>query len=194
MAEPPPAPTDVPLLRGLFGTLQSAAAQGLGTADIWQQLRVNAGTWQFQAQGVQQPYDPAAVEEAGRQILSAQGVNGATVSTFRGVAGSWLGAKQALGRLEPGQQITANAIFTPPWAQTDNDLTPSRYRIRTQWQFQNAAGVDVYQWRADELTGPLTSPEAATAQAAAPANTYPPQALLAGSEQPVLTDFEIEQI
>jgi hypothetical protein len=188
------APTDVPLLRGLFGTLQAGAAAGSQTADIWQDLRVNAGSWQFAAQGVAQPYDMTAVEEAGRQILSAQGINGATVSTFRGVAGQWLGAKQALANLDPGQQITAGAIFVPPWSQTAGDLTPSRYRIRTQWQFTNAAGVDVYQWRADELSGPLTTPADATVQAMVPANTYPPQALLAGSELPVLSDFEIEQI
>ena len=188
------APTDVPLLRGLFGVLQTGAAAGRDTSSIWQSLRQAAGSWQFQAQGVPQPYDPAAVEEAGRSILSARGIRGDTVSTFRGVAGSWLGAKQALATLGRDQQITAGHIFVPPWSTTASAATPSRYRIRTQWQITPAGGEAFTQWKADEVTGPLTTLNDALSQAEPTANTTSGQQILSGGEPPVLIDYELEQI
>jgi hypothetical protein len=189
-----PAPTDVPLLRGLFGVLQAGAQQRQSTAEIWQGLRQAAGTWQFQAQGVQQPYDPAAVEEAGRAILSAQGIRGDTVSTFRGVAGQWLGAKQQLAALGEGAQITASAIFVPPWATSASAAVPDRWRIRTQWQITPTIGESFSVWKSDELTGPLTTTADTLSEAEPAANTQSGQRILSGGEPPVLTDFEIEQI
>lgn len=187
-------PTDVPLLRGLFGVLQTGAQQRLSTSDIWQNLRVAAGTWQFQAQGQAQPYDPAAVETAGRQILGAQGIRGDTVSTFRGVAGQWLAAKQRLAGIDGSQQITNREIFQPPWAITDNDAVPSRYRIRSQWQITPTTGESFTRWKADELTGPLTTLPDALSEAEPTANTESGQMILSGGEPPVLLDYEIEQI
>lgn len=194
MAQGQPAPTDVPLLRGLFGVLQAGAAQRLDTASIWSDLRTAAGSWQFQAQGLPQPFDQAAVTAAGTAILSAQGIRGDTVSTFRGVAGQWLGAKQALAQLGENAQITSAAIFTPPWASTNTPAVPSRYRIRTQWQIQPAAGEVFTQWRTDEITGPLSTLQAAVGQAQAnvDASTYL-QALSSGGP-PSLLDAEIEQV
>lgn len=188
------AATDVPLLRGLFGVLQTGAAQHLDTATIWQNLRTAAGTWQFQAQGQPQPYDPAAVESAGRQILSAQGIRGDTVSTFRGVAGQWLAAQQHLAGIGSSAQITRQDIFTPPWSQTASDAVPSRYRIRTQWQITPAAGESFTTWKSDELTGPLTTLPDALSEAEPSANTQSGQQILSGGEPPVLTGYEIEQV
>lgn len=188
------SPTDNPLLRGLFGTLQTGSAQSASTADIWQQLRVNAGEIQFRAQGAAQPYDPVAVEQAGRAILTANGVNAATVSSFRGVAGEWNQARQRLAQLEDGQQITASEIWRPPWAITTSGEVPSRYRIRSQWQFENAAGIDPFQWRADELDGPLSTVPEALSQAPPPTKTYPPELILGASGPPKLVSYEIEQI
>jgi hypothetical protein len=187
-------PTGNPLLRMLFGNLQTAAVQGLDTASIWQSLRTSAGEYQFRLAGAEQPYDPAAVEEAGRQILSANGVNASTVSSFRGVAGEWNAARGRLAELEPDQQITSNAIFRPPWAVTDDPNVPDRYRIRTQWQFEASNGATFSQWQSNEIDGPLLGTADALTQAPAPANTYPPQLVLGDAPPPSLLGFEIEQI
>lgn len=194
MAGPAPLPTDSPLLRGLFGVFQSGAAVGASTSEVWQDLRTAAGSWQFQAQGIAQPFDPAAVTEAGRQILSAQGINAATVSTFRGVAGSWLSAANSLQRLEQNQQITARDVFTPPWSITAGENTPSRYRVRTQWQIEPAVGDVFTKWKADEVTGPLTTLADVLGQAEPTANTQSGQQILSGLFAPVLLSYEIEQI
>lgn len=194
MAEPQPAATDSPLLRGLFGVLQTGAQEHQSTADIWTSLRTAAGSWQFQAQGVAQPYDPAAVEAAGREILRAQGIDAAAVSTFRGVAGQWLGAKTSLANRDPAAQIVASDIFVAPWSTTAMSAAPSRYRIRTQWQVEPAAGDVFTKWKADEITGPITSLDDVLAQAAPDANTTSGQQILGGQTAPVLLDYEIEQI
>ena len=173
---------------------QTGAAAGLNTTDIWSSLREAAGASLFQAQGVAQPYDPAAVQAAGAQILSQQGVNAATVSTFRGLAGQWNQARANLGALEPDQQITPSAIFQPPWATTNDPNVPSRYRIRTQWQFESATGAVFTQWVNNQIDGPLLGTADALSQAPPPKNTYPPQQILADAGPPSLLGFEIEQI
>lgn len=194
MADSQPGATDSPLLRGLFGVFQSGAAQHAATADIWTDLRTAAGTWQFQAQGVEQPYDPAALQDAGREILRAQGINAATVSTFRGVAGQWLGAHNSLASRDPGEQIVASDIFTPPWSQTSDAAVPSRYRIRTQWQVEPAAGDIFTRWKNDELDGPISDIDAALSEAEPTPDTESGRQLLSGGGPPTLIDYEIEQI
>lgn len=182
------------LLRGLFGAFQTGAQARAPTEDIWSNLRQDAGAWLFSVQGRPQPWDPAELTEAGTRILSSQGVNAADVSRFRGIAGSWLGAKQALHALGENDQITDNAIFTSPWARTATGNVPSRYRVSTQWQFQNAAGDIETGWRSDELTGPLTTLSDALSQAEPQANTESGRAMLASGEPPSLVDFQIEQL
>lgn len=194
MAGPAASATDSPLLRGLFGVFQTSSAARADTSTIWSDLRTAAGSWQFSAQGVAQPYDPAAVQEAGRAILSAQGIDAGAVSTFRGLAGQWRNAAERLQALEPGQQITGNEIFVPPWAATASSNVPSRYRIRSQWQFEAANGVTFNQWRADELTGPLTTTVDAVTQVPPPTNTYPPQDILSDAGPPTLLGYQVEQI
>lgn len=194
MADDTTAATDNPLLRGLFGVVQAGAAQHASTADIWSDLRQTAGSWQFQAQGAEQPYDPAALEEAGRAILSAQGVNAATVSSFRGVAGQWLGAKESLANRDPSEQIMASDIFTPPWATTAGGEIPSRYRIRTLWQVEPSAGDVFTKWTANEIDGPLTSLDDALAQTEPQPDTTSGKLLLSGGGPPTLLDYELEQV
>lgn len=194
MAEPQPAPTDVPLLRGMFGSLQTAAQERQDTASVWSTLRQVAGSWSLQAQGLPQPYDPAVAEATGAAILNAQGIRGDTVSTFRGVAGNWLGAKQALAQLGENAQITSKEIFTPPWSQTAGSDVPSRYRIRTQWQLQSAAGDVFTRWKSDEITAPLSTVGAAIGQATAAGQGTAGHGVTLGTVAPVLLDYEVEQI
>lgn len=194
MADSPPPATDNPLLRGLFGVVQSGAQQRLSTADIWSSLRTAAGTWQFQAQGVAQPYDPAALEAAGRDILRAQGVGIQGVNQFRGLAGQWLGSKQALHAQGDDEQITAGSVFTPPWSATADASVPSRYRIRTQWQYEDADGELATRWKADELSGPLTTISDALENAEPTDDTTSGAMILSGNEPPVMLDYEIEEI
>lgn len=194
MAEDDSGAGGAPLLRGLFGVFQNASANHADTASIWSSLRTAAGTWQFQAQGQPQPYSPAEVEAAGRAILSAQGVNAATVSSFRGVAGQWRSAKERLETLESGEQITAPSIFVPPWAITADPAVPTRYRVRTQWQIEPAAGDVFTKWKADEITGPLTDVDALLGDAAPTPDTNSGRLILSGGAPPTLLDYSLEVI
>lgn len=194
MAEPQPAPTDVPLLKGAFGALQAAAQAHKDTSEVWQDLRSTVGSWALSTQGVRAPYDPAEADSLGRQILSAQGIRGDTVSTFRGVAGQWLGAKESLHAVEPTAQITGSEIFTPPWSTSSSPLVPSRYAFRTQWQFETGDGGVASVWRYDEVTAPLTTVNDLLAEVQSrPPPTSPPIWQLAAAP-PVLTDYHLEQI
>lgn len=194
MTDTPPDVTGNPLLRGLFGVLQAGAQEHLNTADIWSNLRANAASWQFQAQGLPQPYDPAALQSAGREILRAQGIDAAAVSSFRGVAGQWLQAKNSLASRDPGAQIRASDIFVPPWAQTAGSESPSRYRIRTQWQVQPAVGDVFTRWQSDELEGPLTSVDDVLAQTQATADGPKYRQLLADGGSQAISDYSLEMI
>lgn len=194
MAEGPAPASDNPLLRGLFGVLQSGAAQGATTSQIWTDLRSAAATWQLQAQGAAQPYDPAELQSTGAAILSAQGINAATVSVFRGIAGQWLQAQQRLQGLDSQAQITSGSVFTPPWAQTANTAVPDRYRIRTQWQFESGSGAISTVWKSDELAGPLSTTADAIDEAAPSPSTQSGQQILSGTGAPTLLSFEIEQV
>lgn len=173
---------------------QTGAAQGKQTADIWSDLRANAASWQFQAQGLAQPYDPAALQDAGREILRAQGINAATVSSFRGIAGQWLGAKTSLADRDPEAQVMASDIFTPPWSRTSDSAVPSRYRIRTQWQVEPAAGDVFTRWKADEIDGPIGNLDDVLGGAEPTPDTESGRQILSGATAPVLLDYEIEQI
>lgn len=194
MAEGGGDPADSPLARGLFGVFQAGAQARVGTAQIWSDLRTAAAAWQFQAQGKAQPYDPAELESAGRQILSAQGVGLQTVNTFRALSGSWLSAKQRLAGVDTTAQITAREIFRPPWATTVGESVPSRYRIRSRWQVTTTTGESFNVWKTDELTGALTSKGDALAQALPPKTGSPAVLTSMGDDPPVMIDSSIEQV
>lgn len=173
---------------------QTGAAQHKATEDIWTDLRTNAASWQFQAQGREQPYDPGELEAAGREILRAQGVDAATVSTFRGIAGQWLGAKTSLGNRDPEEQIMASDIFVAPWARTADASVPSRYRVRTLWQVEPAAGDIFTKWKNDEIDGPLTTINDLLANTQPTPDTESGRQILSGATGPTLLDYELEQI
>lgn len=194
MSEDPGAASDNPLLRGLFGVFQAGAAQHSQTADIWSDLRSSAASWQFQAQGLPQPYDPAELQTAGREILRAQGINAATVSSFRGIAGQWLGARTSLADRDPEGQIMASDIFTAPWARTADASVPSRYRVRTLWQVEPAAGDVFTKWKNDEIDGPLTNVDDLLANTQPTPDTESGRTILSGATGPTLLAYELEQI
>lgn len=183
-----------PLLSSLFGTFQAAAAQHLSTADIWSQLRQTVAGISYQTQGVNAPADLSAVEAEGARILSEQGVNAATVSTYRGIAGSWLQAKTNLQAADADTQILANAIFVPPWAKTAVPELPSRYRIRVAWQVGEAGRATATVWKSYELTGPLSSVNSALNQAASLAVREGGSLQITTDELQGASDYEVEQL
>ena len=194
MAEPGSWQGRNPLLSGLFGSFQAGAAGRQDTASIWQSLRQAAGSWQLQATGQLQQATADEIETAGRQVLSAQGVNAANVSTYRGIAGSWLAAKTRLQGLDQDQQITAREIFVPPWSTTANSPAPDRYRIRAQWELTTPEGEVLNKWGSYELTTPLTNLTDVLAQAQAQAGTVPTSDWPAGAVVTGINDYELEQI
>jgi hypothetical protein len=178
----------------MFGVFQTAASQGLGTAEIWDSLRTAAGEQLFRAQGAQQPYDPDAVTAAGAQILSQNGINATAVSTFRGVAGQWLGAQQRLAALDEQSQITSSEIFVPPWATTNTSATPDRYRVRAEWQFDTPDGDVATVWKTDEVQTPLTNTTDLLGQIAVDPVIDSPEVFKLAASAPVLRSYQIEQI
>lgn len=194
MADGPQGPFDSDLLRGLFGSFQAGAAGHAATADIWSDLRSNAASWLFAAQGRETPYDPAELQQVGKGILTAQGIDAATVSTWRGLAGQWLQAKENLAGREPGEQVLASDIFQPPWATTNDSSVPSRYRIRTQWQVEPAAGDVFTRWRTTEIEGEITDLDSLLAQGQPTPDTTSGRLILSGIGPPELLDYSVEQI
>lgn len=182
------------LLGGLFGTFQGAAQGGLDTASIWSTLRQAAATWQFQASGGGDLPPPDELEKSGAEILSQAGVNAPAVSTYRGIAGKWLGAKTTLHAADLDQQITAPMIFQPPWATTTGPEQDSRYRLRIEWEITPTNGDVFTKWHSYELTAPLTSIQDALDQAGAKIAGDKYLQLLAGDSEPTINDYEIEQI
>lgn len=183
-----------PLLSGLFGAFQSGAAQRLSTSDIWSSLRQAAGTWQLQATGQLENATVDDIQAAGVNVLSASGVNAAGVSTYRGIAGAWLAAKNRLQGLDMDQQISAREIFVPPWATTTQAGVPDRYRIRANWEITTPDGTVLNQWGSYELTTPLTNLNDVLAQAQAQAGTIPNSDWPVGGVVTGIDDYELEQI
>lgn len=194
MAEPGAWQGRNPLLSGLFGTFQAGAAGRLNTADIWQSLRQAAGTWQLQASGQLEGATVDEIRAAGASVLSTQGVSAGSVSTYRGIAGQWLAAKQRLQGLDQNSQITAREIFTPPWSTTAQSGVDSRYRIRANWEITTPDGTVLNKWGSYELTTPLTNLSDVLAQAQAQAGTIPNSDWPAGGVVTGIDDYELEQI
>ncbi len=183
-----------PLLSGLFGTFQEGAAAGADTASIWSSLRQAAGSWWYGTNGLPLPASTSVLESTGASILSQQGVTIFNVNTYRQVAGSWAQAKANLMALNPADQITGEAIFTPPWATTTAAGVPDRYRIRVNWEWSPEGQATTSQWSTYELTGPISSVNNALAQAQSLAQGSPYWVQLTNAATPTAADYEIEQI
>lgn len=194
MPATPWAEWENPLLSGSFGVLQSEAASRAGTASIWQALRINAATWQWQARGGGPLPSTAELEAQGAQILREQGVTIQHVNQYRRIAGEWRQAKERLQRLQQNQQITAGEIWQPPWARTSGAATPSRYRIRVQWQVTGPEG-EMFPVRGTyEIEQTITSLNDVIDQARGRAGKKPTSDIPLGSKITGINDYEIEQI
>ena len=183
-----------PLLSGLFGTFQEGAAAGADTASIWSSLRQAAANWWYATNGLPPSASLSVMESTGASILSEQGVTIFNVNTYRQVAGSWAQAKANLLALNPADQITGEAIFTPPWSRTADALVPDRYRIRVQWTWSPEGQAPTSQWASYELTGPISSLNNALGQATQLAQRSLYWVQLTNTSTPEATDYEIEQI
>lgn len=194
MASEPWGPYDNPLLSGSFGVLQSEAASRATTQDIWQALRINAATWQWQAQGGGPLPSAAELEAQGREILSQQGVTIQHVNAYRQIAGQWRTARENLQRAGADQQITASEIWQPPWAQTTGAADTPRYRVRVQWQITAPSGEMSTVWGSYEIGQPITSMNDVIDQARGLAGKKPTSDIPLGSKITDVNDYELEQI
>jgi hypothetical protein len=183
-----------PLLSGLFGVLQSAAAQRTDTAGTWQALRQAAGSWAWQAAGKGELPDQATLEANGAEILRAQGVGIQQVNTYRAIANQWRTAHENLSSAGQGDQINAGQIFRPPWSQTASGPLPDRYRIKVQWEVTPQTGDPFSMWASYELDSPLTSLDDLLAQAGQVSARKPTSALPLGASITGVTDYDLEQI
>lgn len=162
------------VLRGLFGSLVSAAEQNLSTADVWSNLRSAANDW---ARGVLSVTAGSNVTE--QQIAeTAQGLIGHVtildVNRYRALAGQAVRAKQALQAFGPNDQIDARGIFVAPWNTTaDNPAVPTRYRLRVQRSITVHGFTDIVreEWASYDLGISVTSVSDALARANSAFNT-----------------------
>jgi hypothetical protein len=194
MAGPGWGAGESPLLSGLFGAFQTASAFRQDTATLWSTLRVNAATWQFQAQGGGAIPSQADLEAQGRQILHDQGVGLQQVNTYRAIANQWRTAKANLHQLDMDEQIENRHIFQPPWAQTAQQGVPDRYRVRVEWEVEPIEGDSFTTWGSYEVDSPLTSLQDILDQAGALVGNKPSSDIPVGAEVKNATDYELEQI
>lgn len=186
--------SDNPLLSSLFGSLQSAATNHLPTADVWASLRRAAGTWAWNTAGKGELPDNATLEANGAQILSQRGVGIQEVNRYRALANEWRSAKESLHRIGREDQIRAEGVFQPPWAQTTSSAVPSRYRVRVQWEVEPLEGDPFRMWGAYETSSPLTSLQDLLDQAGALVGKKPTSDLPLGAKVTGAADYELEQI
>ena len=194
MAEQAGWPGANPLLSGLFGALQSTVGQRLDTASTWSALRQAAGTWAWQTQGRGELPDAATLEANGAEILRAQGVGIQEVNTYRRIANEWRTAHENLARSSGSEQIMANQIFRPPWAQTTTGTLPDRYRVKVQWEVTPQTGDPFGMWSSYEVQSPLTSLDDLLAQAGQVSARKPTSALPLGAQITGTLDYDLEQI
>ena len=183
-----------PLLSGLFGIFQEAAAARADTASVWSSLRESAATWWYGTNGLPLPTSEAVLQSTGASLLHEQGVTIFNVNEYRSTAGAWAQAKANLAALNPADQITGEAIFTPPWATTAVSGVPDRYAIRVNWSWTDSTGEETTKWRRYELTGPLSSVNNALSQAIRLQHEGDSDQVLNQMAIPEATDYEIEQI
>lgn len=194
MAADPEGPLNSPLLRGLFGAFQSSAAAGQSTAEVWRQLRVAAGAQAFRITGRGEQPPDSVLEASGQKILQAQGVSVQDVNQFRAVAGQWRAAKQNLLAATRDEQLTADHIFTPPWARTTQLGVDARYRVRVLWEVQPLSGDPFRTWGTYEVSSPLTSLGDLLDQAGALVGRKPGSDIPLGATVNGAVDYELSQI
>jgi hypothetical protein len=182
------------LLQGLFGSFQAGAAQHTDTASIWTSLRINAANWANRFTPDEGALSDAELEEQGKGILAQAGVNAVTVSTYRGIAGQWLAAKQNLLAADQDTAIAANQIFRPPWAKTADPAVPDRYQLRVQYTITPTIGDAFTKWSTYEVTAPLTTISNILDQANGLVAGDKYLSLLAGDTDPEVSDYELRQI
>jgi hypothetical protein len=183
-----------PLASGLFGSFQAGAAASASTADIWRDLRINAATFAWQAQGGGERPSDDELEAMGRPILSAAGIGIQQVNTYRAIAGQWQKAKANLASLNDDEQVGRSAIFVPPWAQTGANGVDARYRVRVNWEVTPSIGDVFTKWSSYEITAPVASISDALEQAGAKAAGDKYLYLLSGGAPLGISDYQVEQI
>ena len=155
------------VLRGLWGSLVNGAASGRGAANMWQSLREGAYSW---AEGILSVTSVTPPTEAEIQAKGAELIGHVTIldmNRYTKLAGEFLRARENLQALGPNDQITGNAVFTPPWSQTaGNPAVPTRYRIRVLRSLTyGGINVTTQKWSTYEITSPITSTADALDQA-----------------------------
>ena len=161
--------SDIPAsLRGQYQSLYAAAVQGgRSAANMWDAFRSAAYDSASSTLALTSPTPPTQLEiDAAAKSLMG-GVTIQDMNRVSKVIGEQLRATENLKSLGLDQQITGDAIFTPPWARTTgNPAVPTRYRIRVQRQVTyRGIGVTTNKWATYEITAPLTSVNDALAQA-----------------------------
>jgi len=156
------------VLRGLWGNLVSAAEGGRSASNMWTALRSGAYDW---ARGLLSVTSVTAPTEEEIQTQASALIGHVTImdmNRYAKLAGEYLKARQNLKSLGETDQITGNAVFSPPWAKTiGNPAVPTRYRIRVlrSINVRGFTSIDRQEWSTYEITSPLTSVADALQQA-----------------------------
>ena len=157
------------VLRGLFGSLVSAAESGgRGAANMWSALHDAANSWASGVLSITSPTPPSAEEIQAKASQLIGNVTVQDMNRYSKTVGEFLRAKQNLQSLDPTSQIGGESIFNPPWATTTgNPAVPTRYRIRVLRSItvRGFTQIQRQEWATYEITSPITSVADALAQA-----------------------------
>jgi hypothetical protein len=152
------------VLRGLFGSLTTAAENGIGAQNMWNALKTGAYSWAESVLAVTsaEPPTSAEIQDAADGLIN--GITIQDMNRYASLAGQFVAAKNQLANLGPNDQIPGTAIFNPPWATTaDNPAVPTRFRIRVLRDItvHGFTAIQRDEWSTYELGGNITSLESA---------------------------------
>jgi hypothetical protein len=148
------------VLRGAWGALVAAAADGRSASNMWNALKDAAYS---QAASILNVTSAEPPSEEDIQAAASNLIGHVTIqdmNRYSSLAGQYLSSKANLEQLGRDNQITGTAVFNAPWSTTaSNPAIPTRYRLRVlrDITFSGFSQVQRQEWATYELGGVLTT-------------------------------------
>lgn len=148
------------VLRGLWGSLVSAASESRSTSNMWQAFNDAAYSNAESILNVTSPTPPTVEDIQALADKYTQHVTIMDMNRYSNLAGQYLSAKANLQAAGQAAQIEGTMIFNAPWSTTaDNPAIPTLYRLRVLRDItvQGFTAINRQEWATYDLGGVLTT-------------------------------------